>query len=308
MNALMSNEHLEPVMRLGRDLRAAAATLSDAEARYLVDAYYLMQENRIRSDHQAGKLAEAGEPNLFIKWLAEQNSKLEVQIRGALDRYTTAHKMGRVMKGVKGIGPVISAGLLANIDIAKAPTVGHIWCFAGLDPTATWNKGEKRPWNGRLKRLCWITGTSFVKAAGGKTPGFYHLLYKDRKLMEVERNEQGAYAEQAKKALIKNRYRDDTAARKAYEAGRLPAAHIQRRAERYAVKIFLSDIHVIWRWLEFGEKPIRPWIIASGLHAHWRMSPTFDLVPELAEIMRDMGATPWALRDLEGEVAAKISE
>ena len=76
MNALMSNEHLEPVMRLGRDLRAAAATLSDAEARYLVDAYYLMQENRIRSDHQAGKLAEAGEPNLFIKWLAEQNSKL----------------------------------------------------------------------------------------------------------------------------------------------------------------------------------------------------------------------------------------
>ena len=38
----------------------------------------------------------------------------------------------------RGIGPVIAAGLLANIDIKQAPTVGHIWRFAGLDPTNKW--------------------------------------------------------------------------------------------------------------------------------------------------------------------------
>jgi hypothetical protein len=39
---------------------------------------------------------------------------------------------------IKGIGPVIAAGLLANIDITKAPTAGHIWRFAGLDPSSKW--------------------------------------------------------------------------------------------------------------------------------------------------------------------------
>jgi hypothetical protein len=44
--------------------------------------------------------------------------------------------------------------LLARIDIVKAPTAGHIWRYAGLDPTVRWNKGEKRPWNAGLKVLC----------------------------------------------------------------------------------------------------------------------------------------------------------
>ena len=38
---------LTPITRLSRDLRTAAATLTDREARYLVDAYYLIQNNRI---------------------------------------------------------------------------------------------------------------------------------------------------------------------------------------------------------------------------------------------------------------------
>ena len=41
-----------PVQRLTRDLANAARTISDAEARFLCDAYYAMQDQRIRADGQ----------------------------------------------------------------------------------------------------------------------------------------------------------------------------------------------------------------------------------------------------------------
>ena len=39
--------------RMSRDIVSDAATLSDDEARYLVDAYYMMQEDRKRAHNQA---------------------------------------------------------------------------------------------------------------------------------------------------------------------------------------------------------------------------------------------------------------
>ena len=42
-------DDLDPITRLTRDLRAAARTLSEDEARFLVDAYYAMQRDRIRA-------------------------------------------------------------------------------------------------------------------------------------------------------------------------------------------------------------------------------------------------------------------
>ena len=47
------SERIESVSRLSKDLAAAARTLSVGEARFLVDAYYAMQANRIRADAQA---------------------------------------------------------------------------------------------------------------------------------------------------------------------------------------------------------------------------------------------------------------
>ena len=54
---------LEPIAKLTRDLVLSSKTLGNAEARFLVDAYYARQADRIRSDHQARTLAQAGEPN-----------------------------------------------------------------------------------------------------------------------------------------------------------------------------------------------------------------------------------------------------
>src|SRR5215471_2850998 len=89
---------LNPVHRLARDLRRGAATLGDQEARYLVDNYYIMQENRKRAAGQERELLKSGEPHEIITWLKLQNKVMEGQIRSALDIYTQGHIMGEWMR------------------------------------------------------------------------------------------------------------------------------------------------------------------------------------------------------------------
>lgn len=257
-------QQIQSVARLSRDLALASITLSRDEARFLVDAYYAMQQNRIRDNNQVRALGESGEPHAVLAWLAEQDSTLEKQIARALDKYSDADPLGRWARSVVGIGPVISAGLLAHIDMTKAPTVGHIWRFAGLDPTKKWTKGEKRPWNAGLKTLCWKIGESFVKVKSNEDD-VYGKFYDQRKAWETERNEAGAYTEQAA-AVIEARPNHKQKA--IYATGKLPPGHLHARAKRYAVKLFLAHYHEQGCRLVLGTEPPMPYPIAHLGHAH----------------------------------------
>jgi hypothetical protein len=258
---------LEIITRMSKDIRAAAVTLSDDEARFLVDAYYQMQDDRIRSNNQVRSLEKNGEPNQVVNWLAEQSDTLECQIKGALDRYSLGQPVGQWMRSQKGIGPVIAAGFLAHIDITKAETAGALWRYAGLDPTVEWSTGEKRPWNASLKTLCWKLGESFVKVSG-MDDAFYGKLYAERKLLETQKNEAGEFAEQAKAKLEKFKIGKSTDAYKAYSIGKLPPAHIHARAKRYAVKIFISHLFDVWYREEHGKEPPKPFALAHLDHVH----------------------------------------
>jgi len=129
--------------KLSKDIKAAAKTLGPRQARYLVDAYYTMQKNRMRALRQAATLAEFQEPNLLVLWQGRQNEILEKNLKSALGVYSQASPIGRWAESICGIGPVISAGLLSNIDMNKAPTAGHIWRYGGLDPTVRWIGSDK---------------------------------------------------------------------------------------------------------------------------------------------------------------------
>ena len=157
MNAEATTQEIEnPIEKLTKDLRKAVGTMGRHEARFLVDTYYQMQRNRIRASGQVR--AMKSEPHEVLSWLEANSDSLEGQVGLALAAYARANHMGQWAMQVKGVGPVIAAGLLAYIDIEKAPTVGHIWSFAGLNPNAKWEKGQKRPWNGDLKVLLWKAG------------------------------------------------------------------------------------------------------------------------------------------------------
>lgn len=258
---------LEGVTRLSRDLASASTTLSAHEARFLVDEYYQMQENRIRSNNQVSSLAENKEPHDVVNWFGSQFETLESQIKRALQKYVEADPVGQWLLEQVGIGPVIAAGLLAHIDIRKAPTAGHIWAFAGLDPTKKWEKGQKRPFNARLKVVCWKAGESFVKVSGKEERNYGHL-YKERKDYEAAKNERGEYEEQAKQILASRRIGKETEAYKHYIVGKLPPGHIHARAKRWAVKLFLSHLHDVWYRHEFKTAPPLPYAIAHLNHAH----------------------------------------
>jgi hypothetical protein len=279
-------EHLPSARRLSRDLIKATTTLSEQEARFLVDAYYLMQEDRKRANNQVR--AMEAEPHLLVGWLAEQSETLEGQIKRALDAYSDSHAVGQWLKSVFGIGPVIAAGLLAHIDITKCPTAGHIWRFAGYDPTTKWEKGQKRPWNAGLKTLCWKAGQSFMKFSNNDEC-VYGKVYRERKAYEIARNDRGDNAAVAASTLEARKFGKDTEAFKAYTIGKLPPGQIDARARRYAVKLFLSHLQLVWHWIHFRRVPAKPYALGHLDHTHFIDPPNIELVEGLLPALRAEG-------------------
>tara|TARA_R100001463_G_scaffold3810_5_gene15081 strand:- start:113 stop:931 length:819 start_codon:yes stop_codon:yes gene_type:complete len=252
-------------LKLTKDLLTASSEMTDNQARFLVDTYYQMQDARIRSSAQVRGLKEGDEPSHVMSWIEDINIQLEDNIKKALHKYALGHPVGQWSLGIMGIGPVISAGLLAYIDIKQAPTVGHIWRYAGQDPTCKWNKGEKRPWNANLKTLCWKMGECFVKVKNNDSD-FYGKIFDERKIWESANNEKLMYKSQADEGA--KRVGKTTEAYKSYSVGKLPAGHIHARAKRYAVKLFLSHWHDIAYRNHYKSAPPFPYPIAHMGHAH----------------------------------------
>lgn len=256
----------EWVQRIRKDLLASSGLLSAREVRFLVDTYYAVQNFRIAAGGQERAADKLAEPHVFVTWIMDQFWILESEIKKALDRYAQEQRPGRWAMSQHGIGPVITAGLLAHIDITRAPTVGHIWSFAGLNPEAKWKKGEKRPWNARLKVLCWKIGESFKKTYNSPK-SIYGKVYRDRKAFEVEKNDSGARAEQAAQTLAEKNIRDKETRAK-YEAGKLPDGRLDARACRYATKLFLAHMHHVMYESHYGKEPPKPYVVEHLGHVH----------------------------------------
>jgi len=318
-------------------------SFTDDQARGLVRLYYRIQKFRTATFNQTRAFKESDRPHTLVHFFGEQMEHLEKMCGLALDSYSAQNDIGQWARSIVGIGPVISAGLIANIDITKAPVVSHIWRYAGLDPTIEWLGAEKarklfeevvgsrgkasesqildlairlnrnpelflpmmteiksmdketgeiktkpstrqdqintlaiRPWNSDLKMLCWKIGESFLKFHNHKND-IYGKLYVIRKAYEKSKNEKGEYAAEAAKKLSKCNIVDkDT--RATYESGKLPDGHIESRAKRYAVKIFLSHYHAVAYELHYNEKPPKPFAISILNHAHEISIPNWPMV------------------------------
>ncbi len=205
--------------KLSRDLREAARDMTVDEARFTVDTYYQQQGMRIRTSNQRKAQQKIGEPHQVLDWIFDGALFRERQLKAALAKWVDAHAMGAWMTSQLGVGPVIAAGILSRVDIDRAPTAGHIWAFAGLDPSKSWGKGEKRPWNAELKRICWLLGESWVMLSGRYARGdeacYYTGIYLKRKAREIGQNNRGRFAVQAARDLKqKNFDKKDTATKK----------------------------------------------------------------------------------------------
>jgi hypothetical protein len=311
MNTTTEHPSLQPIIKLNRDLMSALTReipggVTTNEARFLVDQYYTIQKARIGNsnrckglDRDAEKSENEPEPHEALDRFSHDFAILEENTKKILGWWVDSHPMSWFFDNTLGVGPVLAAGLLAHIDIERCETEGQVWAFAGLDPSKAWGKGEKRPHNTALKTICWKIGDSFVKLSG-RADSFYSRIYKERKVYEWQRNLSGGLSEQATASMERKKYGkatdqhawytggcDPEKVRAQLELGKTPTAasckgdhgvpmlspaHIDARARRYAVKLFLSHLFECWR-AELGLPYQRPYVIAHGGHAHYVAPP-----------------------------------
>lgn len=248
------NVEQSAVRKLSKDLKEATRTMSRDEARFLVDRYYVMQNDRIHDKNRLRAFSENDEPHETIVWLSDNSAFLEKEIAKALQVFADSSIVGRWSMSQMGIGGVISAGLIAHINIKKVGSVGQILSFAGMLPNPKeWKKGELRPHNAKLKTLFWKVGESFVKVSG-KENAFYGKVYKQWKEKYTELNENLAFAETSKNILDTKKFSKTTEAFGHYSEGKLPPAHIHARAKRKAVQLFINHWFMV-AYQEFHKTP-----------------------------------------------------
>lgn len=273
--ALVDHDLSVATVKLSKDLRLAAAEMGPDEARFLADMFETRQRERIRNGNRLIALEKAGEPIGLISHFQSIDMEMERQLGAALKKFTENQPLGQWMVDQKGVGPLIAARLLAFVDWEGSNTPSRIWRFAGLVPNLVWEKGQLRPWNARLKRVCYLLGESFIKSKGRE--GAYYGEHFTRKKRELwHKNASGGNKERAlvlreKVGKTTEAYRwyngDVTSeaammvARGTWAAGKkpwttepgaglpmLPPGQIHAQARRWAAKLFLAHAwEVCWR-------------------------------------------------------------
>lgn len=187
---------------------------------YLIRQFYRIQEHRIAFGAQIRALKEGKLPTDPLEDYFLRLSEMEKEIGKLLqDSVKDEEVWLYFLKKIRGIGPIISAGLINLIDIKKARHISSLWKFAGLDvvngKAPRFQKGQKATWNPLMRNLCWKIGKSFLMS---NSP--YRKFYDERKRFENRKHSE------------------------------LKKFHIEARARRFMVKRFLSDLWLFWRDLK----------------------------------------------------------
>lgn len=170
---------------------------------------------------------------------------------------------------------------------------------------------SRRPYNASLKTLCWKIGDCFMKfskkqrrlcpSCGGYTSGklvedgeeevgthckhcnedissvamqpacFYGQIYRKQKQHLIGLNEGGQLSKTAFDTLDRKNIQDSRTLAM-YKSGRLSDGHIDGMAKRFAVKLFLSNLHEFWCAVEGIPCP-QPYAMSILGHAHYICQP-----------------------------------
>lgn len=157
---------------------------------------------------------------------------------------------------------------------------------------------KKPPFNRKLKMTCWKLGESFVKVSN-KPDSLYGRMFKERKAYEKQKNLDLDYIQESLKtngyiqkvnanlsraeelALLKKFQEDVESKRfipkfgkatKSYQTyfdGKLSDAHINARAKRYAVKMFLSHLFEAMYLDYYGKPAPNPYVLDFMNHSEY---------------------------------------
>ena len=131
--------------------------------RILVDMYYQMQSLRIVAENRTRSIVqgyddslEPKNPPYMLEWMTNQFSKLEYTLKTSLGAYSETTKVGQWLTDIVGIGPCLSAGILAYFSVNEnMKSCANFWTYAGLND-------NNIPWLGTAKAKKVMTQTRTV--------------------------------------------------------------------------------------------------------------------------------------------------
>ena len=122
------------------------SSISREEMKMLVDLYYQLQDNRKRSREQIRSIeqgrdgAKSANANV-MNWVLLNQGIIEKQIPPIMKEVCENDEVGRWLLQIKGIGPVLAAGLLAYFNVEGRKYANTFISYAGLND-------NNRPWLG----------------------------------------------------------------------------------------------------------------------------------------------------------------
>lgn len=179
-------------------------------------------------------------------------------------------------KSVKLVNKYCGGDEITDEDVMKLSAASK-WKYsyyeknARSEATGKWSKSAlvkataKIPYNAHMKVLMYKIGHQFVFVQNNPN-SLYGRIFKERLAYEVAKNERGEYKEQAFKIINDKNFNKNTTAYKEYSKGKLPAAHLKTRAQRYATKMFISHLFEAEYWNKYGKEAPNPYEMAVAGH------------------------------------------
>lgn len=154
-NLLSAETTVDGLAKISKEVKQSSINITRTDARFLVDMYYQTQVQRIGASNRIYSInkeldGEGRDVPLSLIWVTENLKNQEAQIGKMLDVFTKSTPVGQWCRATKGVGPVITAGLLAYFDFDKVRFYNQFWSYAGF------NSGNN-PWLGSEKANKFVT-------------------------------------------------------------------------------------------------------------------------------------------------------
>ena len=283
-----------------QEIRETHETVAIPRLRFLIESKYDLQKLRIMTGHRILKYGETvamveikgvGQTSLFAQLQALEYG-VDKEVKGELANHPVAYEY---LRRVKGIGPILAAGLIAWIqDPGRFRTISKLWSYAGLGVITRCAECDKRAFTDSSLQRQWVEKMTdrlveisklrkkekplskgkaqekvLKQLCGCKTPRVI-LTAPKRKTGELAEWNTALKTHMWKIAdsFIKSKspYRRLYDERKKYEQTRaetqgfkLTKLQAHRRASRYMVKRFLAHLWIKWRQIE-GLPVTQPYI------------------------------------------------
>ena len=181
--------NLAPACKLCHDEEHGIAADMN-ELKLLTREFYAVQNHRMALASRIKAYERLGLPTTYARQALEDIMETEDKLRNyikAMLRHNAFHNAW--LKHIKGIGPLLSASLMADIGSPERfNTIGQLWAYCGehiIDGKAPRHRrGERANWNDDLRNTLFKTVSSFIR----QTDSFGRQLYDRYKDYYIKRD------------------------------------------------------------------------------------------------------------------------